>query len=693
MANTLINLSGGTTQFSGRDGRAWLSLLCGMPTGRLGEDTGPVRTQGPALLQANGRRYEGGDLVLEALDETDHAAVCRWRVGGTGLRLITRWQGCAATGIVSRCDTLTHTGDTPVTVTRCLARVAFPQGHYECYSQASRWCHENQGAWQPLHTGLALRHPWGRTTEESTPYLALRVAGSACGIACHILPQGNWTLRISPVTEMGELPFAVVELGLADENLNRVLQPGESLALPEILFQPLPQGEAHLGAPALHRYLLARHFAAAKPEAPVVFNTWLDKFDILDVPRLRTQLSAAKGVGCEVFMIDAGWYGAGSPNWWAQAGDWREKSGAAFYGNMRAFADEVRAAGLGFGIWMEPERFGPEAPIREEHPEWFVVASGAARIDLTQPAAYAYLRREIGRLVETYGLVWMKVDFNFSLDADVSGTELAAYTTAWYRLLDDVRTAYPGTFFEGCSSGAMRGDLSTLSHFDGHFISDSANPTDVLRIGQGAWLRLPPGRIGRWAVVRSAGPGIPRYGNPVSTAPPYVLVPRGAIWEPAELVDLGFALRTALPGMFGLSGDLAGLTDDQRDLIQQHVTFYKHWRRFITGAVAHLLTPPGRLDQREGWVAFQLQQPDDDTSLVFVYRLGSAGAPPPLQLHGLHADRHYRVRPGMDPSGPVVELAGEALMNRGLPLTRCWKPADVGDLAQVCVIEAVTVTG
>ncbi len=222
--------------------------------------------------------------------------------------------------------------------------------------------------------------------------------------------------------EGGELPFAVVELGLADENLRRALAPGETLALPEILFQPLPDGEPHLAAPALHRYLLEHHFRRRQTRgAGRVYNTWFDQFEILDVPRLRAQLAAAKEVGCEVFVIDAGWYGAGGPNWWAQAGDWREKTEAAFHGEMRDFADEVRAAGLGFGLWMEPERFGPEAPIRAEHPEWFVPVGGAARMDLNQPEAYAWLRGEIGRLVETYELAWMKIDFNFGLDADASG--------------------------------------------------------------------------------------------------------------------------------------------------------------------------------------------------------------------------------------------------------------------------------
>jgi len=91
-------------------------------------------------------------------------------------------------------------------------------------------------------------------------------------------------------------------------------------------------------------------------------NTWFDAWDTLEVNRLRNQLVAAQAIGCEVFVVDAGWYGRSDKGWWANVGDWREQTARAFHGCMREFADEVRAAGLAFGIWMEPERLTELAP-------------------------------------------------------------------------------------------------------------------------------------------------------------------------------------------------------------------------------------------------------------------------------------------------------------------------------------------
>jgi alpha-galactosidase len=245
---------------------------------------------------------------------------------------------------------------------------------------------------------------------------------------------------------------------------------------------------------------------------------------------------------------------------------------------------------------------------------------------------------------------------------------LCDYYTAWYRMLDEIRAAYPGTFFEGCASGAMRADLATLGHFDSHFLSDSVNSVDMLRISQGAWLRLPPGRLTRWAVLRSAAQAVPRYGKTVADSPPTLMTPAGALWEPAGSVDLDFALLAAMPGMLGFSGDLASLAPEDRARTAQAISFYKKWRRHITGAVAHLLTPPEPMGQREGWVAVQLQTPDADTGLVFVYRLGSAGAPPSVRPRGLVAAAHYTVARGFGAMASSTESTGAELMRDGLAL-------------------------
>jgi alpha-galactosidase len=363
------------------------------------------------------------------------------------------------------------------------------------------------------------------------------------------------------------------------------------------------------------------------------------------------QLAATKVIGCEVFTVDAGWYGIGEGPWHSLVGDWREKQEGAFRGNMSAFADKVRASGLGFGLWVEPERNHADAPVVKAHPDWFLPGLGGFFYpDLSQPEAYHYILVELSRLIETYQLVWMKIDFNFELGT--RRDQFHGYFECWYRLLDELREKYPNTFFEGCASGGMRLDLNTLAHLDGHFLSDTVNPIDILRISQSAMLRLPPGRLTKWAVLRAHGD--------------QTLTPSGGDWDNAILADVDFVCRAALHGTFGISGDLAGLPEKTRTRLRRHVDLFKEWREFIRGAAAHLLSPVQSIDDRSGWVAFQLQNPTmPEAALVFVYRLLDGRSQMTFHLRDLDTAKTYTVTE-IDTSETSQPISGLNLQAFGL---------------------------
>jgi len=643
--------------------RQVFDLLCG----HYGAAGGPRRARGLFALQTN-----LGDCVSDALDLVESAfdentARLVWESDNPQLRVTSVWRLCEATGVCSRADTAQNLSKNPIELRRYLGRFVFSPGRYEAYSQSSRWCNENQGLWRPLdHGGIYLRCDGGRACQGGTPYLCLREQDSQRAVAFHILPRGNWTIRARAETgDINGPPFAVVDLGLDDQHLQLILQPGAAFAFPEILIQGVPGGEPRRAAPALHRYMSPRLPALEGAAAPVCYNTWFDTFDYLEVDRLRRQLAAAKEAGCDVFVIDAGWFGPGSVGWWQQVGDWREKQDAAFHGRMAAFAEDVRAAGLGFGLWMEPERFGPKAPVVAAQPEWFLPGEGDFfYIDLTKQPAYDYLLGEMARLIDTYALAWMKVDFNFELGHDPHAAEFSGYYDAWHRLMDTLRQQYPAVFFEGCASGGMRLDLSEILRCHGHFLSDTVDPIDVLRIGQGALLRLPPGRIFRWAVLRSADPVV-KFAIPSDENFSAVVAPSGATWERFSATTVDFAARVALPGMFGISGDLAGLPNQHRERLRTHVEFYKEWRGFLADSYCHLLTPPRPKEDRDGWVAFQVLNPDDDRCLVFAYRLEAAPDQERFRLHDLDPNSQYRVAP-MDGANETHTLSGAELTNDGL---------------------------
>lgn len=616
-----------------------------------------------------------GNLLCTAAEFGLNTAAFTWAdTPDSGWTFNTRWTFDPATDCWHRTDVVTRSGTTPARIYDFASRWSLPTARYSAYVQHSAWSNENLGTWYAPLTGgtLTLDSNGGRTTQTNTPYLFLRDDDSGLALAWHLVPNGNWFIRIrSAVPPLQDTPNRQVtlEIGLGDRRFRPVLNPGQSLALPEIIIQAVPGSDPESACVTLHRHLQSRFLPAYPRPIPTVYNSWFDVFDSLDVPRLRRQLYAARELGFEIFTIDAGWYGGAIDQpWHLLVGHWEEKQSAAFHGRMREFADEVRAAGLGFGLWMEPERFGSGAPIRAQHPEWFVNAGGGnAHIDLTRPEAAAWVRSEICRLVETYRLAWMKIDYNFELGPDPHHAAQAGYFQAWHSLLAEIAARYPETIFEACASGAMRMDLAMARLHPFHFVSDTVNPVDQLRIFQGALLRLPPGRTGFWSVIRSIGNSIPDYGKPLSQALPKIVVPCGGIWDPAETVDPDFSLRVACLGMFGMSGDLIDLPESVRDRVRLHLAFFKEWRRFIHTAEVTPLVPARPKSDRSGWLAFHYQQPGRSDSLLYVFRLHDVQADRAWRLPHLDSDHPYSVRPFDRPESEAVFFSGQTLCQIGVP--------------------------
>ena len=144
-------------------------------------------------------------------------------------------------------------------------------------------------------------------------------------------------------------------------------------------------------------------------------------------------------------------------------------------------------------------------------------------------------------------------------------------------------------------------------------------------------------------MLRSVGRTIPTYTKSLADSPVTVAAPGGALWEPSETVDLDFAAAVALPGMFGLSGDLAGLPDEALERLAEHVAFFKRWRTVIRESVAHLLTPPCPKEDRRGWAAVQLEHPPSGDHLLFAYRLDDGSSTKTFRLRNLDPSADYQV--------------------------------------------------
>ena len=183
-------------------------------------------TLGTFFLDTDVNRIEGDRLLLKSFEakENGYTSIMIDHSGTFELETVVTMD--EQTGIFSRQDFLTNLDSIPHTIYSCLARYPLHGDDFEIYAQSSGWCAENEGEWRRLSAGnLELTNSGGRSTDTANPFLCIRQASTGYTAAIHVLPIGNWMIKVSR-TAGHRTTFAVVESGLSNQGLRLTIQPG-----------------------------------------------------------------------------------------------------------------------------------------------------------------------------------------------------------------------------------------------------------------------------------------------------------------------------------------------------------------------------------------------------------------------------------------------------------------------------------
>ena len=476
-----------------------------------------------------------------------------WTYAENGYRVDTTVR-TDANGVSSRKSVLKNVSDRPITARCLMDRFFFHGGEWEVYAQANSWQQESRGGWAPLVACAGARGPFMRSGDAATPMLAIWNRQEGRGRVFHLLTDGAWEMLAYRKPGGGEFEMVGVDVGYDARHLDYELKPGEEIAFPEVLYYDFAN-KTDFDCHKLHAYWNARH-PATRPQ-PVIYNTWLARFDHIDADFLLKQVPKAKTVGADYFVIDAGWFGP-KASWGSVRGDWVELPDGWLGGRMAEISKAVRAAGMKFGFWVEAECAAPGAKVLKEHPDWFFKVRGAYYLDFRKPAAFNGLADTVTALLKKYDASFLKFDYNQSAWADPSGRCFIDYNRAYRRFLDEVRRRNPGIYLEGCAAGGYLMNLGWAEAFDSFWISDNQSPRYGIRIAKDTMLRFAPRQIERWVVARDPGEiGFdPDRGG------------RGAcvladVWRRANAETVSTLDAFALGGPYCFSCDLTMLSDER----------------------------------------------------------------------------------------------------------------------------------
>lgn len=591
-----------------------------------------------------------------------------------GIELLLTLSLDASSGVLSSRVRVTNAGDSALTVD-WLAAGALPVSHDEIVSFGGRWAREFMQHRQTLGSGaIVLENRTGRTSHHAPPFMIAGSPGfgesSGAVFAVHLAWSGNHRLAAERLRD-GRIQMQAGALHLPGE---AVLAPGETLETPILYAARSDAGLNDLSA-RLHGFvrsaILPREVSAS--QRPVHFNTWEAAYFAQDEASMMALADATVAIGVERFVLDDGWL-RGRNHDRAGLGDWAPDA-AKYPRGLKPLADHVRALGMSFGLWVEPEMANADSDLLRAHPDWVLGAPGREQplgrhqyvLDLTRGEVADHVFALLdARLVES-GAAYLKWDMNRDLTHPVSAGRAAVMrqTQAVYRLIDRVRAAHPGVEIESCASGGGRADYEILKRTTRIWTSDCNDPFDRQPIQRAASIFFPPEIMGAH----------------VGPADSHTTARRNS---------LAFRAFTAMGGHFGVEADLMTMPESDRRALAEMIALHKRLRPHLHG---HALL---RLDHADAG-CLATQQGDGDVWLVAAAQIATPvyALTAPLRVSGLEGSARYRVRLLNPPEAPrasmkkrtalvrgeTLEASGLALMTAGLHLP----PLRAGEIAAVLI--------
>lgn len=344
-------------------------------------------------------------------------------------------------------------------------------------------------------------------------YLENTETGSA--LAWQIENNGSWHWEISD--QEGHLYLQLAGPSEIESHWCKNLKPGESFTSVPCAVCAVNGGfDEAIGELTKYRRIIRRKNADNKKLA-IIFNDYMNclwgdptaekEFPLID---------AAAEAGCEYFCIDAGWYADGF--WWDWVGEWQE-SKKRFPNGLREVTDYIRKKGLIPGVWLEIEVMGIKCPLADKLPDdWFFTRHGKRvydrsryQLDFRNPEVREHCDEVIDRLVNAYGVGYIKMDYNIEPgigtehNADSYGDGLLEHQRAYIAWLDGVFERHPQLIIENCSSGGLRMDYAMLSRYSIQSTSDQDDYKKYCTIATNSPSALCPEQSAIWSYPMTSG--------------------------------------------------------------------------------------------------------------------------------------------------------------------------------------------
>lgn len=504
---------------------------------------------------------------------------------------------------------------------------------------------------------LELAAGTGKCSTLHLPFFNLETGGG--GVIGAIGWSGGWAARFQRMRRG-------VHVCAGMERTHLRLHPGEEIRTPRILLL-FWKGDGDSGLREdrvrghnMLRRLILEHYTPRPGGKPMIppfcegawgaasVSTHLAKIRWLEKHSIPT----------ECYWIDAGWYGqrpiaetadANSGGWMKQVGSWSVNA-EAYPEGLEPIGKAAASAGLGFLLWVEPERAFEGSELASSHPEWLIGPVKSGNVDghnymmnLGIPEARRYITDLVSGIIEKNGLTCYRQDFNdlkvpellelADTDDRIGMTEIG-HITGLYAFWDELLRRHPGLVIDNCAGGGQRIDLETISRTVPLWRSDlQCFPFDPMAMqtqtqGLAPWVPLSAAVWGpptAYAMRSAAGPAIVTHFS-------------------SRAIDNGADLPVET------------IRNLMKEALMLRDYFYGDFYPLLSFSLAE-----------DAWAAWQYDLPEKRAGVVLAFRRHRAPFPQlTAKLEGLDADAVYELRSLDD--GRTQNLTGRELMEDGIPV-------------------------
>ena len=470
--------------------------------------------------------------------------------------------------IIERSVTITNTGSEELSFEELMSsEFSLPDTKpYHIMNTNGDWGCEFTPVNSVLEGGtLSFESRMGRSGHITSPYfIAYRNANEKQGKV--YFANFKWSGNFKITLERDKFFVTRAYVGFNTFDFEFVLKGGESFTTPETIcgvaegFGNMSRNLNAFG----YNEVLPKNFA--KKELPILYNSWeATEFDV-NVKAQSALAKKAAAAGCELFVMDDGWFGERNDDH-AGLGDWfvnKEK----FPNGLGELIENVNALGMDFGLWVEPEMVNPNSDLYRAHPDWAYHyehrKSNEIRnqlvLNMTKPEVQAYIFKCIDDLLTENNIKYIKWDMN-RVFSETGGENLEhpkelwyLHTKAVYDIVDRLKEKHPEVQFESCSSGGGRCDWGALAHYDQVWTSDNTDAIDRIILQKNYSLTRPIKTMRAWVTDVN--------------------------WYNRD-TPLDFRFNIAMRGVLSLGGNLDKYSDSDIEECKKFTDVYKGVRSIV----------------------------------------------------------------------------------------------------------------